>query len=123
MAFVRTTHAAYVKFAVDDKMVHRQIQSLQGPAGSDITSVSSLLLTVRILAADTGKIVRATIPVVKHGGIWYAQTEGQTSISGVPGTAAPVHIENHLEGNPLPSGSQRDYLSLDGEQVPHKFDK
>lgn len=104
------------QFAVDDGLVQKKIQYL--------LRSSSSRLTIRILAADTGKIVKATLGIspkqhsnedVMQG--CYAHTEGPTRISGVPGTAAPVHIETPLEGNPLPTGKELHVLDFEGEQV------
>lgn len=100
--------------------MHRQIQQLVAASRHDPSSPlpPSLLLTIRILAADTGKIVRATLPISSGGkGFWYAETAGDASIAGVPGTAAPVQIETPLEGTVLPSGRQLDYLTLGNDQV------
>jgi 2-methylaconitate cis-trans-isomerase PrpF len=105
---------------VDDGVVHKRIQHLL----ESHPRSSSFRPTIRILAADTGKIVKATLGIsprhdphddVTQG--WYAHTEGTTRISGVPGTAAPVHIETPLDGNLLPTGKEQDVLNFEGEQV------
>ena len=100
-------------------MVHERIQCLRESHPS-----SSMQLMIRILAADTGKIVKATLGISpeKHSRHdvtprRYAHTEGTTEISGVPGTSAPVHVENPLVGIVLPTGQEQDVLNLEGKQV------
>lgn len=95
-------------------MVHERIQRLRESQ-----------LMIRILAADSGKIVKATLGISpeqhsSHHDVTprhYAHTEGTTEISGVPGTSAPVQIETPLVGTVLPTGQERDVLNLEGEQV------
>ncbi|KAF8311640.1 DUF453-domain-containing protein [Clavulina sp. PMI_390] len=108
--------AAVAHFAVKEKLVYPQIDRHAATAGYDKTSSSPLFVTLKILLADTGKILRTTLPVLFHSGTgqWYPVTEGDTRISGVPGTAAPVYIETPLERAALPSGNLVDHVSIKG---------
>ena len=81
-------------------------------------------LTIRILAADSGKIVRAHVLVRKLLGSmssglppWFVTNDGDASISGVPGTSSAVDIESPLHGDILPTGRVLDQIVLDGNQV------
>jgi 2-methylaconitate cis-trans-isomerase PrpF len=81
-------------------------------------------LTVRVLAADSGRIVRAHVQVRKLLGPmnagsppWFVSNDGDASISGVPGTSSAVDIENPLNGDILPTGRVLDQIVLDGNQV------
>lgn len=82
--------------------------------------------TVRILAADSGKIVRATVMVQVLRGqsskpVYYVSNTGDTSISGVSGTSSPVDIENPLVGQILPTGHVIDHITLNGQDVSSIF--
>lgn len=77
---------------------------------------------MRILAADSGKVVRAVVQVEvstssDNNPGYYASTRGNAVIAGVPGSSAPVEIENPLGQDILPTGNVKDTLTLDGEQV------
>jgi 2-methylaconitate cis-trans-isomerase PrpF len=91
-----------------------QTQTLQTP-----TSYDPFPHLVRILAANSGKIVLARLQLQlsqdKSG--YFVVTEGNTSIAGVPGTSSPIEIENPLDRDPLPTGRVRDFVTVDGKQV------
>lgn len=82
---------------------------------------------MRILAVDSGKIVRAIVRVQLSSSKsdsnsdiepeYFACTRGDISIAGVPGTSAPVEIENPLGGDILPTGRVTDTITVEGEEV------
>lgn len=88
-------------------------------------STTAFPYTLRILAADTGKVVRATLLVYPHhrspdslvGAQWHVDVTGNTTIAGVPGLGSGVKIETPIGEGYLPTGNEMDTISLDDEQV------
>ena len=83
---------------------------------------SQATLPLRILAANSGLIVTAQLPVMLNPTFTQPTlmpvTGGDAVIAGVPGTGAPVQIETPILNAPLPTGNPRDTLILDdGTQV------
>ena len=77
------------------------------------------LFPVRILVASSGQIIRASVPVFRdHTGSWAPDTQGNTSIAGVPGSAPGILIETPLEKHSiLPTGNEVDTVTVQGQQV------
>ncbi|KAK0553038.1 hypothetical protein OC846_002654 [Tilletia horrida] len=122
--------AAAAQFAIDSGAIpqhslHAHFERLQGRSSLVNHASHSFVHPVRILAADSGKIVRALVPIavtrrIGRSGqderlLFYPARAGTASIAGVPGTAAPVLIESPLESGVLPSGNARDVIKLDGD--------
>ncbi len=75
---------------------------------------------VRLLVTCSGQIVRANVPVTLYGSnngeTWYPDMDGETTISGVPGTAPGILIETPLRSNELlPTGNQVDTVTVDNQ--------
>jgi 2-methylaconitate cis-trans-isomerase PrpF len=109
-----------MQYAVEEGLVNERVLDIiyENP------ELKEFPLTIRILAADSGKIVRARVQVRKFLGSmgsrsspWFVTTDGSASISGVPGTSSAVDIENPLHGDILPTGRTLDQIILDGDQV------
>ncbi|KAF8605328.1 DUF453-domain-containing protein [Ceratobasidium sp. AG-I] len=83
---------------------------------------SQATLPLRILAANSGLVVTAQLPVMLNptftGPTFMPVTGGDAVIAGVPGTGAPVQIETPIRNAPLRTGNPRDTLTLDdGTQI------
>lgn len=83
-------------------------------------SVTSLPISLNILATNSGKIFKANLEVSTHQASiglakrWVAQTIGTTSISGVPGTSSPIEIEAPLIGEITPTGASFNTVEVAG---------
>ncbi|KNC99497.1 uncharacterized protein SPPG_04892 [Spizellomyces punctatus DAOM BR117] len=103
--------AAVGHYAIDERLISPSTLS-------HLASQHNNVIPVRILAANTGATMIARVPIERceRTGEIFAATEGNTRISGVPGTAAGVHIEfvepSGGEGV-LPTGNVRDVVRLD----------
>ncbi|KAF9521118.1 hypothetical protein BS47DRAFT_1370235 [Hydnum rufescens UP504] len=113
--------AAVAHYAVEEGLVNERVLEIiyRNPG------LEEFPLTIRILAVDSGKIVRARVQVRKFLGSmssgsspWFVTSDGNASISGVPGTSSAVDIENPLHGDILPTGRVLDQIILDGDQIP-----
>lgn len=91
--------------------------SLPRPADVKPGDVNSAVL--RILAHDTGKVVRARVPVYWEQEVerWLPCTEGEASIAGVPGTAPAIVVESPLEDGVLPTERPVDTVNVDGKLI------
>lgn len=83
---------------------------------------SQATLPLRILAANSGLVVTAKLPVMLDPTFTEPRlmpvTGGDEFIAGVPGTGAPVNVETPIRVAPLRTGNPRDTLTLDdGTQV------
>ncbi|CAO1618510.1 unnamed protein product [Parajaminaea phylloscopi] len=111
--------AAVACAAVDHGLVDSAIVDLASRRSHGCNE--DLTVPVRILTANNGKRVVAYTPVSQTaGGWWRAQTDGDASIAGVPGTAAPIIIETPLleRGALLPTARAVDSVTLpDGATV------
>ncbi|PWN89916.1 DUF453-domain-containing protein [Acaromyces ingoldii] len=103
--------AAVAHFAVQEQL-------LKASSGEAEVASEKGTLPVRILAHDSGKVVRAHVPVLQHDGRWLPAAEGQAQISGVPGTHPGILIESPLEGSVLSTGNALDHVEVDGETIP-----
>lgn len=95
------------------------ISSAVGPYAIDegMVKVEEPVTTVRIFNTNTQKRIIARVPV-KDG---KAQTEGDYSINGVPGTGARIDLEfetpqGAVSGKTLPTGNVKDVFCVDGEE-------
>ncbi|KAJ3296018.1 hypothetical protein HK104_002049 [Borealophlyctis nickersoniae] len=109
--------AAVGHFAVDERLIpHSQLDARANRHRG--------MVPVRILSVNTGATMLAQVPTVRceHTGELYAATQGDTQISGVPGTGAPVDIEFPNPAGPegvLPTGNPRDVINVDdGLKIP-----
>lgn len=71
----------------------------------------------RLLVTCDGRVVRANVPMTLYSqnggkGVWYPDLEGDTAISGVPGTAPGILIETPLASSLLPTGNQLDTVQV-----------
>ncbi|KAN0064779.1 hypothetical protein ACQY0O_001836 [Thecaphora frezii] len=83
----------------------------------------SMSFPVRILAASSGHIVTANVPLTAVGSgdvvMWHPDVTGDTSISGVPGTAPGILISTPLDTSVLlPTGRPLDKLTVQGHTFP-----
>jgi 2-methylaconitate cis-trans-isomerase PrpF len=78
---------------------------------------------LRILAHDSGKVVKASVPVEvavigrERTHVWSLANKGDCQIAGVPGTAPGIILESPLVGSVLSTGNEKDTIEVDGEQV------
>ncbi|CBQ71334.1 conserved hypothetical protein [Sporisorium reilianum SRZ2] len=81
----------------------------------------------RLLVTSSGQIVRANVPVTLYrldtnsanDAVWYPDLEGDTTISGVPGTAPGILIETPLDTSLLlPTRNQLDHVTVDNTRFP-----
>lgn len=100
------------------------ISSAVGPFAIDegLVEVVEPVTRVRIYNINTGKIINARVPV-QNG---RAQTEGDFSIDGVPGTGAKILLEFNnpqgaLSGKVLPSGASSNTVDIDGKTYEYSF--
>lgn len=96
------------------------ISSAVGPFAIDQGMVRAVepVTTVRIHNTNTGKIIRAHVPVV--GG--RAAVEGDYEIPGVPGCGARIQLDfvdpaGSLSGRLLPTGRPVDRITADGRSI------
>jgi 2-methylaconitate cis-trans-isomerase PrpF len=82
---------------------------------------SQSILPVRLIAANNGLVVTASVPVTLDPSLaeptLVPVTGGDAVISGVPGTGAPIMIETPLLKAPLRTGNARDVLTVEGDEV------
>ncbi|CCO31874.1 putative protein yraM [Rhizoctonia solani AG-1 IB] len=82
---------------------------------------SQAILPIRILAANNGLVVTAKVPVALDPSApkptLAAVTGGDTIVSGVPGTGAPVVIETPIPTPPLRTGNPKDVLDIGGHEI------
>jgi len=106
--------AAVAQYAVDERLVHEKALTAlsAGPSPS-----STFPLPLRILTANNGKVVRATVQLQQHEQDYYISNIGDAVIAGVPGASAPIEIDNPLEGDPLSTGRERDKIQVDGREI------
>ncbi|KAL1995444.1 hypothetical protein VTN49DRAFT_1631 [Thermomyces lanuginosus] len=93
-------------FAIDSGLFNPVIHSNPGSESGEHVQVTS----VRIHNTNTGKLIRATFPVVTDGKEVEAATSGDFAIDGVVGTAAPIQLDfirpaGSRTGKLLPTGN------------------
>ena len=85
---------------------------------SRVSSVGNTTqLPVRVLQACTGERVIVNVPLVHRDGAWHYSDVFDTAIAGVPGKAPGISIETPITRSTLPTGSARDTVSVDGNDV------
>lgn len=72
---------------------------------------------LRILTANDGKVVIATVQLEHLDDNYFVSNTGNASIAGVPGTSAPVKIDAPLGENTLTTGDARNKIQVDGKEV------
>ncbi|PWN39480.1 hypothetical protein IE81DRAFT_335595 [Ceraceosorus guamensis] len=89
------------------------------PPSSQVEAGDTTSAVLRILAHDTGKVVKARVPVYWEEEIerWMPCTEGEASIAGVPGTGPAIVIESPLESDVLPTGRPVDSIKIDESET------
>lgn len=75
-------------------------------------------VVVRIHATNTGQVFTARFQSDNN----FLLADGESAIAGVPGTSSPIRIDfgncaGSMSGQLLPSGNERDVLTIDGRSV------
>ncbi|CEH15576.1 hypothetical protein CBOM_03873 [Ceraceosorus bombacis] len=89
------------------------------PPSSQVKAGDTCSAMLRILAHDTGKVVKARVPVYWEEEIerWMPCTEGEASIAGVPGTGPAIVIESPLKSGVLPTGRPVDSIKMNESEI------